>query len=571
MLGELRHFLTEWSAFEGYAFLSVILLIALLGIVSAIGYLALRRDTERLRERLQMIMSSAGIGVWEWDLQRNRGSWDDSMYRLYGAAPGGLSLDYEAWKQMIHDEDRERVIAEFEGAVSNEFSGARDSASRIDISFRILTKNKQVETIRTVGEVLRDASGKPRALQGVSWSISREVDLVAASERQKRFTEDILDSIADPVFMKDREHRWIYGNRAFTKLMGVERDEYLGKTDFDFFSSELSKLYWAGDDLTLTEMSAKEFEEESIRGEKARMILTKKSPVRLPTGEIGVIGVIRDITERQNMEKQLEEQRTRQIAASRLASLGEMAGGMAHEINNPLAIISAYATRLGEVLENIEDAGLDENGRHAKHRSHEIADRIEKTAHRISTIVKSLRTIARDGSRDEMEAVAVEQLIDETLALCLETMKSTGVKLETSFTGLACDSRTEAGCQVLGRRVQLSQVLLNLISNAFFAVATQPGGRIRIAARALKDESGASFVEIVVEDNGPGVPKEIRERIFEPFFTTKPVGQGTGLGLSIAASVMREHGGHLILDDAMDGVWSTRFIVKLPIVVAQPV
>ena len=118
--------------------------------------------------------------------------------------------------------------------------------------------------------------------------------------------------------------------------------------------------------------------------------------------------------------------------------------------------------------------------------------------------------------------------------------------------------------------MQLSQVLLNLISNAFFAVANQPDGRIRILARPVFDDAGEACVEIVVEDNGPGVPQEIRERIFEPFFTTKPVGQGTGLGLSIAASVMREHGGHLVLDDTADEEWTTRFIVRLPAQAVKP-
>lgn len=563
MLGDLRHFLIDWPILDGDVSLSVAVLIALLIAAFALGYLALRRDTQRLRERLRVIISSAGIGVWEWDLRRNRGRWDDSMYRLYGVKPADTSPDYEGWKQMVHEEDRARVIAEFEGAVRAGSVGD-GSSTRIDISFRIITKNNQIETIRSVGEVLRDSAGRPRMLQGVSWSISRELHLVAESERQKRFTEDILDSIADPVFMKDREHRWIYGNRAFSNLIGASREEYLGKSDFDFFSPELATLYWAGDDLTLSEMSAREFEEESVRGEMARMILTKKSPVRLPSGEIGVIGIIRDITDRVQMEKQLEDQRARQIAASRLASLGEMAGGMAHEINNPLAIILAYATRLGDLLESMQDAKLDNDGLSAKKRSREIAERIEKTALRISTIVKSLRTIARDGSRDEMEAVAVDQLVDETLSLCLEAMKTTGVKLETNFFALPEKSH------VRGRRVQLSQVLLNLISNAFFAVANQPDGRIRILARPAFDDAGEACVEIVVEDNGPGVPAEIRERIFEPFFTTKPVGQGTGLGLSIAASVMREHGGHLVLDDTADEEWTTRFIVRLPAQAVKP-
>lgn len=169
-----------------------------------------------------------------------------------------------------------------------------------------------------------------------------------------------------------------------------------------------------------------------------------------------------------------------------------------------------------------------------------------------------------------MEDLLVDHLVDETLALCLEAMKTTGVKLETDFAALRSVGENSSVPRVRGRRVQLSQVLLNLISNAFFAVSSREGGHIKIAARSFMDDRiGAPFVEISVEDNGPGVPKGIRERIFEPFFTTKPVGQGTGLGLSIAASVMREHGGALMLDENVES--KTRFVVRLPAQIAETV
>ncbi len=252
-----------------------------------------------------------------------------------------------------------------------------------------------------------------------------------------------------------------------------------------------------------------------------------------------VVVMVRDMTERKMMESQLEEQRARQIAASRMASLGQMAGSVAHEINNPLAIISGYSGRLIDVL-NQDPIPRD--------RALDIVNRIDATTTRVAAIIKGLRTISRDGSLDPMESVSADVIVNDVLGLCAERFITTGVILETQI-----DPDLKVNC----RSVQLCQVLLNLLTNAFFAVAKLPNAKIKVEA-----SKRGNWIEIAVTDSGDGIDPKHREKIFEPFFTTKPVGAGTGLGLSIGASIVRGHGGELLLDATSS---NTRFVIRLPI------
>lgn len=377
----------------------------------------------------------------------------------------------------------------------------------------------------TVVAMIRDTTPEKR--------LSQQLD------EQQRFIENILDAISDPIFIKNEQHEWLYGNKAFSSVLGRTRSEYYGKTDFDIFPEEIAKKFFESDDQMFKRMQEYETEEIIFQdGSEPRTILTKKIPYTDNSGKRTLIGIIRDITDRKVMETQLEEERARQVGASRLASLGEMAGGVAHEINNPLAIIAGYTGRLSDVI-TAEPFARD--------RALEIVSRIERTTARIATIVKGLRAISREGGFDPKDTTSVEAIVQDTLGLCFEKFRNHGVTVDTKF---------EPGLVVSCRSVQISQVLLNLLTNAFFAVSKQPNAKIYVDTKLIDN-----FVEISVVDSGLGIEPALRERIFEPFFTTKPVGMGTGLGLSIAASIVREHQGELLLDPASS---RTRFVIRLP-------
>lgn len=247
---------------------------------------------------------------------------------------------------------------------------------------------------------------------------------------------------------------------------------------------------------------------------------------------IGVRGVVQDITEQKRAEM-------RSTTSAKMASLGQMAAGIAHEINNPLAIIQARAEQLREAV-----AGNDLSPQ----RISKTAEKIVATSIRIGKIVKSLRAFAREGENDPFETIALSSILSDTLEFCRERFRHHNVMLECALPPedwtLEC------------RPVQISQVFLNLLNNSFDAIVPLEEKWVRIECRSEPD-----FIHISVTDSGSGIPQEHREKLFEPFFTTKEVGAGTGLGLSVSRGIAATHRGSLSLDHNSS---HTSFILKLP-------
>jgi PAS domain S-box-containing protein len=251
------------------------------------------------------------------------------------------------------------------------------------------------------------------------------------------------------------------------------------------------------------------------------------SPLRTEQGVL-ICSVIRDITARKELEAQLESTRMQVVASARLSALGMMAGGLAHEINNPLGIIHAYASNLVEMAQEgkISIPVVEKTSAH-----------IKETAERIGSIVKSLRHIAREGEGDPMLPVSLHDVMERVLELWRERFRMHAIQLNCA----SVDAQLKVPC----REVQIAQILMNLLQNAFDAVAESPGEKWV----AVEVEQREDSVAVSVIDSGPGVARSIRERIMEPFFTTKPIGKGIGLGLSLSRSMAEVHGGKLILDE----------------------
>lgn len=254
---------------------------------------------------------------------------------------------------------------------------------------------------------------------------------------------------------------------------------------------------------------------------------------------VGYLRIEQDITDRLQNEKIIREQQHVVVTSSKMSALGEMAGGVAHEINNPLATIKMIAGQLQEVL---DDDPLD------KPLVKSMASQIEETSNRIAKIVNGLRLFSRDGSKDRYQAVNVHQLIQETLSFCSERFKNNGITVTV-------DDFKEDVC-FEGRSTEISQVLLNLLNNANDAIEGLGEKWIRISILEQTDE-----LEIQVTDSGRGIPAEVREKIFQPFFTTKEIGKGTGMGLSISSGIVQNHHGKLKVDLNYP---NTRFLITLP-------
>ena len=251
--------------------------------------------------------------------------------------------------------------------------------------------------------------------------------------------------------------------------------------------------------------------------------------------------ILKDVSEHVEMKEQLEKERLITIQSSKLASLGEMAGGIAHEINNPLTIIYSSLLILRKELKK-DPFSMDV-----------LMDKvqvIENTVMRISKIVSGLRTLTRKSDGMDLEEHLVLEVLDEVTLLCGERLKASSIELsidvEPNDLKIKCDE------------VQFSQVLLNLLSNAIDAIAESPHEKKWIKIIGKKK---ANNVILQIVDSGVGVNQGIKNEIFNPFFTSKEIGKGTGLGLSLSKTIIEKHNGQIYLDNKS---MNTCFVIKLP-------
>lgn len=235
-----------------------------------------------------------------------------------------------------------------------------------------------------------------------------------------------------------------------------------------------------------------------------------------------------------------EEQRALALYAAKMATLAEMAGGIAHEINTPLAVILTLSSQIREML---EEGDVD------KQIFLSSMSTIEKTTVKIANIISGLRTFARDAAHEQTTDVELRKLIDETMSFCRERFLNRGVRLEYNIP----DPTLMINCNF----TQISQVLLNILQNCHDSLMKLANRWIRIEVR----ETGGNL-ELRITDSGPGIPESHRDKIFRPFFTTKEVGQGPGLGLSVSRSIVESHGGTLVLDEKNP---NTSFVMTLPL------
>jgi C4-dicarboxylate-specific signal transduction histidine kinase len=245
-----------------------------------------------------------------------------------------------------------------------------------------------------------------------------------------------------------------------------------------------------------------------------------------------------DLTLLKENEAVIEEQRIQLVQNTQLASLGEMASGIAHEINNPVTIMEGQIRRLRDYISDIE---IEDE------KKVELADKIQKNLHRVVEIISGIRKISRKGENDALTSFSLNEILKTLKNLCNEKLKTTNVVLDIAVINNDLD--------ILVRETQIIQVLFNLVSNSFDAVSNLEDKWINVLVSNDKE-----FVDIRVVDSGAGIDSSTVQKMFNPFYTTKDVGQGTGIGLSISKKMVDELGGKLSYE-LFEG--HTSFIIKL--------
>jgi two-component system NtrC family sensor kinase len=370
------------------------------------------------------------------------------------------------------------------------------------------------------------------------WSVElqREVDDKTADLRRSREQyKSVVENARDFIFLLDEKGNFISANTAAARALGIPAAGISGKSPDNFFAPEDAQAVLAQVRDVLDSRKSVEVKSAVRIRDRVYWLSTHYVPV---FGEDGrtverVLVMARDITERQRIEEQLYQ-------TEKLASMGTLSAGVAHEINNPLAVILGFT----EIL-------LDRVPPDSK--EHELLKTIERQGLNAKRIVEKLMTYARQPSKEE-EFSDLNQDIEGVLSLVQNSFLTNKIELETRFARDLPRVRGDSG--------ELQQVFINLVNNA---VAAMPhGGKLTVITKV---NPYSQMVEAIFADSGTGIPKDIADRIFDPFFTTKKVGEGTGLGLSVSYAIVTKFGGKIRfetrLQEAGGGQHGTTFFVTL--------
>ena len=379
---------------------------------------------------------------------------------------------------------------------------------------------------------LRNQSGEIIGWRGVGRDVTERKRAEEALRQSEERYRTILEEIEDSYFEVDLAGNLTFINDAVCHHLGYSREELFG-INYRVFTApeEVESVYQVFNEIFLTGTPIKGFSWKLVRKNGEAVFADGSvSALRDQNGKIiGFRGVGRDMTDRKKAEQQL-------LTSAKLASVGELAAGVAHEINNPLTGVLGYA----QLLASRQDIPQD-----IKHDLDVICQESQRTVR----IVQNLLRFARQHKPDRT-LTDINELIERTLELQLYKLTTSNIKLITKL--------AEGCLWVVVDYNQIQQVILNIVINAMQSMAeVSRKGKITVTTG-----TDNSQVRISIADNGPGIAKENITKVFDPFFTTKPVGSGSGLGLSVCHGIIAEHGGNIYIE-SIEGRGST-FIIELP-------
>ena len=455
---------------------------------------------------------------------------------VYFSTPDGRLLDANPALVSMLGYSEKRDLLSVEPAALNFEAGQSVLGRAVDDrggvrtrEIRLRRKDGTAAVFLDSSRAVWDASGNIIRYQGTLVDITEKRKMEQQLAQQEEFRRRLLESFPDLILVVDLEGRYTFVSSRARELLGYAPEDMLGKkiSDLENQSSELVLLYRAVVSGEQPIASA----EYGARHRDGSWCTMRASGSQLVDAEGKISGVIisvRDIT----LERKLEQQ---VVQSERLAAMGAMIGGVAHELNNPLTSI------LG-VSELLQDTETNETARK------QLA-MLQQQARRAADIVQNLTYFSRPPAPGK-SAINLTEIVERTLNLHAYSLRKNNITV---------DFLKEAGVPLaLGDPHQLMQVFLNLIVNAEQAIReARDRGTLRIRLGRTGNSAWVSF-----HDDGPGIPKENLPSIFDPFYTTKRPGRGTGLGLSICKSVMKEHNGSVEAANSPDG--GAVFTVTLP-------
>jgi two-component system, LuxR family, sensor kinase FixL len=409
------------------------------------------------------------------------------------------------------------------------------------------------------GELVHYRRDGTRLMVASQWSLWQEADWTAVTEINTDITElklvqqdyfsreahlkSILDTVPDAMIVIDERGIMQSFSAAAQRLFGYGPEEVIGKN----VKMLMPSPYRESHDGYLGRYLATG--EKRIIGIGRIVVGERKDgstfPIELNVGEMKsgkqryFTGFIRDLTERQETETRLQELQAELVHMSRFTALGEMASALAHELNQPLSAIANYLKGSHRLLEDKKDPDSV--------RVREAVGKAAEQSLRAGQIIRRLREFVARGET-ERQVESIRKIVEEASALALVGAKELSIKVRYNF-----ESPLDL---VMADRVQIQQVMLNLLRNALDAMGQAERRNLLVSTRLLGDD----MVEVAVADTGGGIAPEIAEKLFQPFVTTKP--QGMGIGLSISRSIIESHSGRIMVESNPDGGTTFRFTLR---------
>jgi len=526
-------FITDAATGDNLAHIAFSLAAIMFAIVIASQFAARQEEKEKAlelsNERFALATKGAHEGLFDWNIETGEAFFSDQFKKIIGVRLDNSPTGLKAWMRLIVPADR-RVVRE----ALRRFRRTT-GVNIINIEYRIASEGDSRRWLHSKAYATRDpANGKIVRLVGSIGDVtSRKQSEVALRTSEARF-RSITEANPVPLMIIGLQGGTVlYASPGAEPMLGMPANEMMHEMFERFLPDaaargELMQAIAVGHDVNLKEVVL-----HRADGSAIDVALSARRTSYQNEGAMAV--GLYDLSERKHAEAQIARQQEALQQSEKMAALGGLLAGVAHELNNPLSVALGQSTLLIEGAQDPKVAGR--------------AEKIFKAADRCSRIVKSFLALARR-KEPERKPLGLNALVQASLDLLGFQIRTENIEIE-----LALEPNLP---NIDGDADQLTQVITNLILNAAQAMQDWKGKR-RITVRSWHDADG---VYIGVSDSGPGVPAEIRSRVFEPFFTTKGNRGGTGVGLSLCLNIVASHGGRLHLDDTSGG--GATFIVELP-------
>jgi len=369
--------------------------------------------------------------------------------------------------------------------------------------------------------------------------MNRALELESRIARQHM--EAVIDHVPALVYLKDAKGRFLLVNRGFEELLGMPARALIGRTDDELFSPVDAERLRVNDRRVLDTGHAVEFDETVNIGGEARSFVTLKFPILDVDGRpLAVCGVSTDVSAEREMKNQIGTLKSQVWHADRVARVQTLGSSLAHELRQPLAAILANA-EAGLRLLAREEAAPSE--------MRDILQDIVRDNSRAIKTIEGLREMLRQGS-----STRVRLLLGDLVSEVLDYLQG-----EVRRRGVVCERSLDPSCFVVVDKVQIGQVIMNLVMNALDAMEDRPIGQRQLLISVQPAEAGRVY--LTVRDSGSGLPPEASERIFEGFFSTKA--RGLGMGLALSRSIIEAHGGHIWATNNPEGGATVQFVLPL--------